>query len=65
MFEAKLSEGGIFKKIIDSIKDLVKDVNLEVSPTGLSMQAMDSSHVALVSMNLTMEGFDTFRSDKA
>ena len=65
MFEAKLSEGGILKKIIESVKDLIKDVNLEVSPTGISMQAMDSSHVALVSMNLSMEGFDTYRSDKA
>ena len=34
MFEAKLTEGYIFKKIIESIKDLVTDVNLDVSPSG-------------------------------
>lgn len=31
---------------------------------GLSLQAMDSSHVALVSLNLQAEGFSGYRSDK-
>lgn len=30
---------------------------------GLSLQAMDGSHVALVSLNLTMEGFEHYRAD--
>jgi len=30
---------------------------------GISLQAMDSSHVALVSLNLSMEGFDVYRAD--
>lgn len=34
MFEAKLAEGHIFKKIVEAIKDLVTDVNLDVSPSG-------------------------------
>jgi proliferating cell nuclear antigen len=37
MFEAKLSEGHVFKKIIDSLKDLVKSVNFDANNTGLSM----------------------------
>lgn len=52
MFEAKLAEASILKKIIEAIKDLVTDVNIDVSPQGLSIQAMDSSHVALVSLNI-------------
>ena len=40
------------KKVVDAIKDLVTDVNLEVSDAGISLQAMDSSHVALVSLKL-------------
>ena len=31
---------------------------------GLSLQAMDSSHVALVSLSLQAEGFQNYRSDK-
>lgn len=34
MFEAKLSEGYVFKKIVEAIKDIVVDVNLDVGPTG-------------------------------
>jgi proliferating cell nuclear antigen len=58
MFEAKLNEGHTLKKIVEAIKDLVTDVNLDVSPQGISLQAMDTSHVALVSLFLSMEGFE-------
>lgn len=34
MFEAKLTEGHILKKIIEAIKDIVTDVNLDVSASG-------------------------------
>ena len=34
MFEAKLQEGIILKKIVEAIKDLVDDVNIDISPTG-------------------------------
>lgn len=64
MFEAKLSEGLIFKKIVEAIKELVTDVNIDITPTGISLQAMDNSHVALVSLQLSMDGFESFRSDK-
>ena len=64
MFEAKLKEGILLKKLIDSIKELVTDINFDISPTGISLQAMDSSHVALVTLNLTSEGFETYRCDR-
>ena len=34
MFEAKLTEGIILKKIIEAIKDLVTDVNIDITPQG-------------------------------
>jgi proliferating cell nuclear antigen len=64
MLEARLAEGIILKKIVEAIKDLVTDVNIDCSPTGLSLQAMDSSHVALVALSLSSEGFEKFRCDK-
>jgi DNA polymerase III sliding clamp (beta) subunit (PCNA family) len=30
---------------------------------GISLQAMDSSHVALVSLNLSQDGFEHYRAD--
>ncbi len=34
MFEAKLAEGHILKKIVEAIKDIVTDVNIDVSASG-------------------------------
>ena len=64
MFYAKLNEGILIKKLVDAIKDLVSDINLDISAIGISLQAMDSSHVALVTMNLSSEGFEEYRCDK-
>ena len=53
MFNAKLSQGITLKKLIESIKDLVSDINLDITSSRISLQAMDSSHVALVTLNST------------
>ncbi|KAL3633334.1 hypothetical protein CASFOL_022861 [Castilleja foliolosa] len=58
------SQGGLLKKVLDSIKDLVNDANFDCSATGFSLQAMDSSHVALVSLLLRSEGFEHYRCDR-
>ncbi len=64
MFEARLDDCIVFKKIIDSLKDLVKMVNIEANPKGLFIQAMDSCHVALVSLQLREKGFAYFTCHK-
>ena len=58
------AQGAIFKKIVDSIKDLVSDTNLECASNGITLQAMDSSHVALVALSLKNEGFEMYRCDR-
>ena len=37
MFLARLNEGVILKKLVDSIKELVNNVNLDAGPTAISM----------------------------
>tara|TARA_B110001450_G_C17575767_1_gene462747 strand:+ start:158 stop:316 length:159 start_codon:yes stop_codon:yes gene_type:complete len=50
MFEAKLAEGHVFKKIVEAIKDLVTDVNIDVSPSGkLYFQKFRNSVLASIS----------------
>ena len=49
---------------VDSIKDLVTDTNLECATAGITLQAMDSSHVALVALNLKCDGFEMYRCDR-
>jgi proliferating cell nuclear antigen PCNA len=64
MFEARLLEGSVFKLIIESIKDLVADANVDISEEDLTIQCMDSSHCALVDVSLQAAAFDHYRCDK-
>jgi proliferating cell nuclear antigen len=64
MFEARLVEGIILKHIIESIKDLVTDANIECSEEEVAIQCMDSSHVSLVSVSLSAAAFDHYRCDR-
>ncbi|CAJ0585231.1 unnamed protein product, partial [Mesorhabditis spiculigera] len=64
MFEAKLANAALLKKIIDSIKDLVTDAPFDCSEQAVCLQAMDSSHVALVSLKMEVGLFDTYRCDR-
>ncbi|KAH8091828.1 proliferating cell nuclear antigen, N-terminal domain-containing protein [Cristinia sonorae] len=64
MLEAKLAEAGILKRLLDAIKELVTDANFECNEEGIHLQAMDNSHVALVSVKLDESGFKAFRCDR-
>jgi proliferating cell nuclear antigen len=64
MFEARLDDSSVFKRIIESIKDLVKMVNIDVNSKGISIQAMDSCHVALVSLMLKEKAFSYYSCQK-
>lgn len=64
MFEAKTSRGHVIRRLFDVISGLVDDIALEVSMTGISMQGMDTSHVALVTFTLHAAEFDFFRCDR-
>lgn len=63
MFEARVAQGSVLKKIVDAIKDLVTDANFDCTSSGITLQAMDSSHVSLVALNLEGEGFAHYRCD--
>jgi len=64
MFEARLIQGRILKQLIDALKDLVQDANIDCSGEKISIQAMDSSHVSLVQVTLEANGFDHYRCDR-
>jgi proliferating cell nuclear antigen len=42
MFEARILQGSLLKKIIEAIKELVTDANLDCNETGISMQVYHS-----------------------
>ena len=65
MFKATLNQASVFKKIVEGLKELINNINLEASPEGLDLQAMDSAHVCLVCLKLNESGFADYRCDKS
>jgi len=65
MFEARLLQGATLKKLVEAMKDLVTDANLDCSASGISLQAMDSSHVSLCAVMLRADLFDHYRCDRS
>jgi len=61
MFEAVLKSGECFKKLIDVVKDIVSEANLECNEKGITLQAMDSSHISLVSFFLEKDEFESYK----
>lgn len=64
MFEARLINSVTLKKVLEAIKDLLNDASFDCSDTGIQLQAMDNSHVSLVSLTLKSDGFDKYRCDR-
>merc|ERR1711972_562543 len=64
MFEARLVQGNLLKKVLESLKDLLNEATWDCADTGIQLQAMDNSHVSLASVNLRADGFDKFRCDR-
>uniref|UniRef100_A0A6M2DJV6 DNA sliding clamp PCNA n=1 Tax=Xenopsylla cheopis TaxID=163159 RepID=A0A6M2DJV6_XENCH len=64
MFEARLVASSTLKKVLEAIKDLLNEATFDCSDSGIQLQAMDNSHVSLVSMTLRADGFDKFRCDR-
>merc|ERR1712183_1198294 len=64
MFEARLVQGNLLKKVLESLKDLLNEATWDCADTGIQLQAMDNSHVSLVSALLRADGFDKFRCDR-
>jgi len=62
--EARLVQGSLLKKVLESLKDLLNEATWDCADTGIQLQAMDNSHVSLVSVSLRADGFDKFRCDR-
>jgi proliferating cell nuclear antigen len=64
LFMLKTVQATVMKVMVDSLKDVLVDVNLVVDPTGLKIVALDNSHSILVHMKLNAEQFEVFECEK-
>ncbi|KAJ1918298.1 proliferating cell nuclear antigen [Mycoemilia scoparia] len=64
MLEARLPQAALLKKIVEALKEMVNESNFDCGDSGISMQAMDSAHIAMCSLLLRSEGFEPYRCDR-
>ena len=63
MFKAKLSNSAILKKVVDSLKDFVSIVNVDVLLSGLQIRCLDQVRIAMAAVNLMKEDFEVYSVD--
>lgn len=64
MVEIVFEQASFFKKIIDSLKGLVEDITFKCDSEGMALQAMDISHVSLISISLPADLFNTYNCNE-
>lgn len=64
MLEAVVSQASLWKKLVDCVNGMVNEANFDCNPGGLSIQAMDSSHVALVHLLLRDDCFMRYQCER-
>ena len=60
MFKAQLVDSTVWKKIFESINAIVTETAISVSEQGLTLMAMDTAHVTMISLTLVKEDFEVF-----
>lgn len=65
MFKVKIKDARMVKGIFDAVSSIISETILKVDPAvGISMTAMDMSHICLVSLVLSKDDLDEFQADQ-
>ena len=60
LFRIRTVKAAPFRTLVEAIKDILTDANLEFDSTGLKIMAMDGTHTILVHLRLQADRFDEF-----
>ena len=64
ILEVKTVQSGAFRILVEALKEILTDANLEFDQTGLKIMAMDSSHTVLVHLKLHSDNFEHYSITK-
>ena len=64
LLDIKTVQASTFKQVIDALKEILMDVNLEFDETGMKIIAMDSTHIVLIHMKLEADKFEKYFCEK-
>ena len=59
--ELKTVQSSAFRVLIEALKEILTDANIEFDSTGMKIVAMDASHTVLVHLKLDSKKFETFQ----
>jgi proliferating cell nuclear antigen len=64
LLNIKTVQASTFKQVVDALKEILMDVNLEIDETGIKIVAMDNTHIVLIHLKLDADKFEHFYCDK-
>lgn len=64
ILEIKTVQSCTFKQVIDALKEILMDVNLEFDEGGMKVVATDNTQTVLVHLKLDAEPFETYHCEK-
>ena len=64
LLNIKTIQASTFKQVIDALKEILMDVNLEIDETGIKIVAMDNTHIVLIHLKLEAEKFEIYECAK-
>jgi proliferating cell nuclear antigen len=60
LFHVRTVQGSVIKSLFDTLKEILHDVSITFSPSGIKISAMDGAKVSLVHMKLEAEAFEEY-----
>ena len=64
ILEIKTVQSAAFRILIEALKEILTDANLEFDSSGMKIMAMDSSHTVLVHLKLGSDNFENYECKK-
>ena len=64
IFNATTVQSGVFKTLVEAVKEIITDGNIVIDENGMSLSAMDTSQTVLVSLHLDAANFEVYACER-
>ena len=64
LLDIKTVQASTIKLVVDALKEILMDVNLEFDNTGMKIIAMDNTHIVLIHLKLEADKFEKYYCNK-
>jgi proliferating cell nuclear antigen len=60
LFEIKTVESSVFRTLIEGLKEILTEANIEFTPTGITIKNVDANHIVLTYLQLNADKFEHY-----